>query len=161
MTHKLFKAITAGNVELLEQFLSEDTVDILNPSGYPPLSYAILVSQEACMKTILKHGANINQAAGPSEYTPLMIAAATGKKKLLEDLIRLDKMKSAIGYNLTDIRGNTALMLAVREGHHDCVALLKAHTDLTIVNYDGDTAAHLTTDETLLTLLATKSVKLT
>jgi uncharacterized protein len=75
----------------------------------------------ATARALIARGADVN-AAGRSEDTPLIQAARRGQKDVLEVLIAA----GADLHRVDSIGGGTALDWAVRNGHEECAAVLRA-----------------------------------
>ncbi len=68
--------------------------------------------------------------------TPLIVAAANGRLKVVEDLLR-----RRVSTNAQDPHGTTALMWAVFKGHRDVAKFLVSKgADTKVIRDDGDTA---------------------
>lgn len=100
-------------------------VKAANRYGVTPLAVACSSGTPRIVETLLEAGADPNGASAEGE-TPLMTAARTGKTAVVVLLARHGADVNAV----EKWRGQTALMWAIAEGHHDVVqALLTTGAD--------------------------------
>jgi len=92
---------------------------VANREGFTPLSLAGLNGDAAIIASLLKAGADANEAL-PRGETPLMMASRTGNVAAIKVL--LDR-GAAVNAKET-LRGTTALMWAADQGHTAAVTLL-------------------------------------
>ena len=125
-TFVLFKAAAKGNTKKVESMIVKG-VDINASLTGPkfhnetPLFVACQNGHQNVVATLLKHGANINQAASENA-TPLFIASQNGYKDVVEVLI-----KHGANINITMDDGESPLSVAKKNGHKDVVEVLLAN----------------------------------
>ena len=120
-------AAGAGNVEVVQRYLSQDgcDVDALLPSGWTGLLHAANSAQPATTRLLLDHGANAN--FHKNMFTTLMGACvATGRDEVVSECVGLLLDRGA-RVNAHDHSKTTALMFAAREGRLEAVRLLLKH----------------------------------
>jgi ankyrin repeat protein len=93
-----------------------------NREGATPLYLAGIYGSAAMIEKLLKAGADANER-GPQGETPLMLASRTGNLEAIQVL--LDRQADVNARE--KLRGTTALMWAVDQGHSDAVKLLIRH----------------------------------
>lgn len=90
------------------------------------------------VKTLIASGADIN-ALTTDLCTPLHIAAQLGHTEMVEYMLGIEELDSFTG----DENGNTALHLAIINGHTETAKLLIEKTYIHYENHDGFHALHL------------------
>ncbi|HUQ70134.1 MAG TPA: ankyrin repeat domain-containing protein [Planctomycetaceae bacterium] len=116
----LMRAVDQGDLPTIERLVpGRLPVDVTLDDEHRTL---LLFAKEAAVaRTLLAHGADPNAAVRSGE-TALMQAARLGCTEVLQELI-------AAGADLNRVHprdGWTALTLAIRSGHEDCAAALRA-----------------------------------
>jgi hypothetical protein len=96
------------------------SVNARNRAGATPLSQAVRLGNEAVVNLLLTAGANPNVSETGTGKTPLHVAAGRGQLAMVESLIR-----SRAAVDSTDLRGETPLCYALREGRSHTIAALR------------------------------------
>ena len=147
----LLLAARAGEPETMH-LLIERGADINAPEdsvGFTPLASAIVSDNVEAVRLLLAKGADPNGTAtarrrdrnGPlaiGNWTPLMAAAPHGSPEMIRILLH-----AGASVNSKDVRGMTALMLAVASENQDAAVvklLLGAEADVNIKSTTGETA---------------------
>lgn len=94
--------------------------NVRNRAGATPLAAAVRVGNEPVVNLLLQAGADPNAAEVPAAVTPLHLAAARGHAGIAQALLR---KRAAV--NVADVRGETPLCYALREGRTNTIALLR------------------------------------
>ncbi|MFP4301561.1 MAG: ankyrin repeat domain-containing protein [Spirochaetaceae bacterium] len=89
--------------------------------GVPLLVTAVKNRRESVVELLLKHGADVNLISQDRLTSPLMEAAVLGEDGIASTLI-----DAGADLNLQSHNGQTALMMAISEGHTDLVKRLLA-----------------------------------
>lgn len=124
-------------------------VNFVDPKGFTPLQFAAAADREDAVKLLLAKGAEVDRANTASNkvrhgeialknMTPLMVAVPNGSPALVKALL-----DSGANVNLRDVRGMTALMLAVACDHAnpEIVRLLLAKgAEINVRSDVGETA---------------------
>jgi hypothetical protein len=87
--------------------------------GVPILITAIKNRRESVVDLLLKHGADVNLVSQDRLTSPLMEAAVLGEEAIANKLI-----EAGADLNLQSHNGQTALMMAISEGHTGVVKRL-------------------------------------
>ncbi|KAJ7329699.1 hypothetical protein JRQ81_015873 [Phrynocephalus forsythii] len=136
----LKKALTAGNLPVIEQLLNSGvSVETNFKFGWTPLMYAANVANMELMHILLGRGANAS--FDKDQYTVLMAActACASEDKILK-CVELLLTRNA-NPNAACRKKMTPLMYAAREGHPQVVALLVAHgSEINVQDEAGYTA---------------------
>ena len=122
-TTALFAAASCGNVHGVERFLQHPRIDVNlgDGTGRTPLFVSAEKGHDACVALLLRSPAvKVNQAEQSKGRAALGVAAANGHAAC----VRLLLDAGAINPNQTEHDGKTALHLAGRYGHQDCLAAL-------------------------------------
>ncbi|CAO3658530.1 unnamed protein product [Rhizopus microsporus] len=101
-------------IDLLVQYGAD--IEAVNEHGRRPIHEAI--DSEDCIAYFIDHKVDVN-AMKRGDWTPLMIAASKGNRKVVEMLVKAGAL-----LNRTTKDGRTALYLAVQEGHIDMAKYL-------------------------------------
>ncbi|XP_062571316.1 putative ankyrin repeat protein PA3287 [Saccostrea cucullata] len=126
----LHLAVEAGNVDIVEMFLSDDRcqIDTSNDLGQTPLMCAITLNDLELVKCLMKAGADIEMRDNTGK-TSLLIALQDSNYEIADYLIR-----HGSDVNVTDTLGRTALFIAINTLDKGCVKiaskLLKADYSL-------------------------------
>lgn len=107
-----------GNLTALMHAATNPLVDLVTFSTY--INKAVGESHEACMRTLVELGADVNMA-NECGYTALMFAAMTGREACVRALIKL-----RADVNKANKDGGTALMLAETGGFAAIAAMIRA-----------------------------------
>lgn len=106
-------------------------------SGLTPLVAAIRVGDAALVRRLLQAGASIEKAGKGS--SPLHVAAERGDLAVIEALLA-----GRPDLNALDSFGETALLVAARQGHEEvCARLLSAGANVRLRGRDRATAAEV------------------
>ena len=92
-------------------------------------------ARKCTLLLLLEKGADVN-CRNNDGYTPLMLAARTGVRRVV-------KLSLKAGANVNDVNwnGDTALVCAVRKGCDNCAnELIARGADVNIINCEGNTA---------------------
>jgi cytohesin len=95
-------------------------VNVRNRAGATPLAEAARVGNEPVVNVLLQAGADANGIEAATAVTPLHLAAARGHAPIVEALLR-----SHATVDAADVRGETPLCYALREGRTNTVAMLR------------------------------------
>ncbi|KAL8626996.1 hypothetical protein Q9189_007311 [Teloschistes chrysophthalmus] len=116
--------------------------DFAKSDIYPsPLYYAALLGLRGVAKSLLEDGADVNVSGG--RYGSPILAAVVGGEGKLVDLL-LQHGADAHSKFANEIKGGSAVHLAVERGQPECLLLLlRAGADPGIRNSDGEQALHL------------------
>jgi hypothetical protein len=149
-TNALHQAAAAGDLEIVRLLLDKGLdVNFANKGGGTALMSAAGSDNLAMAKLLLSKGANVNAAttfAGTVKFgpislihlTPLMFAAPHGSPQMIKTLL-----DAGANVNDTDVRGMTALMLAVGSDTQDLEVvklLIEAKADVNARSAVGETA---------------------
>ncbi|EDV26073.1 uncharacterized protein TRIADDRAFT_6735, partial [Trichoplax adhaerens] len=100
----------------------------------------------AVVYSLLKTVANVNDTDG-KKNTPLLLAAARGRTKVVQVIINYKNSHPNIDLAMNNLNGDTALHVACENGHAAIVQLLLSCSDfirdINAQNVKGDTALHL------------------
>lgn len=120
----LTQAALWDNVDLLLDLLQDDhDINCVDSWGRTPLHAAAVSSNSKCLQVLINAGADINKQCGlrGENKTALHLSSELGYMSNVETL--LDAQASFI---LLDLNEMTALDLAKRNGHEDCIKSLQA-----------------------------------
>jgi ankyrin repeat protein len=121
----LFEAILVSDRERVELLLESGLSANLQVDGTPALAVAARNQQTEIVRTLVKHGANVNARAtgGQDRETPILsFPAANGANEVLELLLEVEAVPDA-----ADVTGATPLMCAAYMGHEKNVESLIRH----------------------------------
>ncbi|XP_029472655.1 ankyrin repeat, SAM and basic leucine zipper domain-containing protein 1 isoform X2 [Rhinatrema bivittatum] len=162
----LKKALTVGNVTLVEQLLDAGVnVESRFQFGWTPLMYAASVANLELVRILLGRGANAS--FDKDKYTVLMAAcSAHSSEEKIVKCVELLLSRNA-NPNVACRKRMTPVMMAAREGYAQVVALLVAHAaEINVQDENGYTAltwaasqGHKNTVLRLLELGADKSLQ--
>ncbi|EMY60240.1 ankyrin repeat domain-containing protein [Leptospira terpstrae] len=117
----LFWAIHGNSLEFVKSIVKEGaSLEAINEFGQTPLIVAVLLKNEVMVKELVSLGCNINQADAIEGQTPLILAARDGSFEIVKFLLENNAIPS-----LKNKKGQTALSLALENGHQRIVDLLK------------------------------------
>ncbi|WP_118182887.1 ankyrin repeat domain-containing protein [Paraburkholderia phosphatilytica] len=164
------QAARQGHFEVVQMLVREGArLQEMNKQGWTALMEAGRTGRAAVVEVLLKAGAPVDQAGGPAQITPLMLAAEYGRIDALKALrqggakldTKDDKGFTALiraayygkhetvealiamgaGIACRSQMGHTALTMAARSGHETCAAaLLRAGAKVNEAANDGTTA---------------------
>ncbi len=134
----LFLSVAAGKIETAKLLLAKGAeINAVNTDGLSPLAKATLSGNLELMKILLAAGADI-ETRDKSGATPLLQAATQGHFEAAKLLIKRADV------NAKNNQKNSALSLAVRNGHKDVIRLLVSHgCDLNARDWEGKTPLNL------------------
>ena len=130
-------ACQEGHENLVNFFLEKGAdANVIFGNSLTPLTIAAQNGHVEVVKILLENHANVDHRDRTGECTPLIRAARKGNKEVVKLLL-----KRNANPNLQSSNGNSALMLAVNNGHVDIVEdLLWAGANTDLVNKVGGTA---------------------
>lgn len=120
----LIQAALWDNVDLLLDLLQEDhDIDCVDSWGRTPLHAAAVSSNSKCLQVLINAGASINKQCGTrgESKTALHLCAELGYETNVETLLN-----AQASFIVRDMNSLTALDLASRGGHEECVKILQA-----------------------------------
>ncbi|XP_065141494.1 serine/threonine-protein phosphatase 6 regulatory ankyrin repeat subunit C isoform X1 [Paramisgurnus dabryanus] len=116
-------AVESGHWECVAVLIESGAcVDACDPVGRSVLYVASQRGHTRCVELLLSQSASCFLTEHRSKWGPLHVAAANGHSECLRMLLCSEGGVDLV--NVTDIEGQTPLMLAVLGGHTDCVHLL-------------------------------------
>lgn len=119
---RLIDAIKSQDQKSFEALIGQHTdVNVAQPDGATPLSWAVYLNQDENVDRLLKAGAKVNTADEYGEG-PLTLACGIGNASLIGKLLAAGADVNSARWN-----GETALMIAARSGSLDSVKLLLEH----------------------------------
>lgn len=119
----LIQAALWDNVELLLDLLQEDhDINCEDSWGRGPIHAAAVTSNSKCLQVLINAGADINKQCGErgEKKTALHLCAELGYLSNVQTL--LDVQAS---FTIRDLSGLTALDVASRHGHEECVKIIQ------------------------------------
>jgi ankyrin repeat protein len=119
----LVSAALWDNVDLLLDLLQEDhDIDCVDSWGRTPLHAAAVSSNSKCLQVLINAGANVNKQCGERGEikTALHLCAELGYSSNVETLLSAQS-----SFVIKDSNGMTAIDLARRNGHEECIKLLQ------------------------------------
>ena len=119
----LIQAALWDNVDLLLDLLQEDhDINCVDSWGRTPLHAAAVSGNSKCLEVLINAGADINKQCGVrgENKTALHLCAELGYQTNVETLL-----ESQASFTIRDFNELTALDLARRNGHEDCVNKLQ------------------------------------
>jgi ankyrin repeat protein len=119
----LTQAALWDNVDLLLDLLQEDhDINCVDSWGRTPLHAAAVSSNSKCLQVLINAGADINKQCGlrGESKTALHLCAELGYQANVETLLN-----AQASFTSKDTNELTALDLARRNGHEDCVKSLQ------------------------------------
>ena len=147
----LSRAARAGDLDMVRLLIEKGSdANTRDRIGFTPLMFAAANNDPEMARLLLAKGADINAQMGPFANTVKHGPVAVGKLSALMfavtagsvDLVR-QLLDAGANVNAQDVRGMTALMLAVASDHAspEVVRMLLAkHPDMTIQSEFGETA---------------------
>ena len=120
-------AITTNQASVVSALLDHGADANMTDEGKTPLFLCVGNSDEspATVLLLMKHGANINFQEPDFGQTPMMRQAASGFVTTKNEMLRL-LLQFHPDLELRDMRGNTALRLAEKDGNEGVIKLLMA-----------------------------------
>ena len=107
-----------GNAACLrELFFAGADPSSTNSAGHFMLNHAVAEGNEECVHTLLDANANVDQR-DVHGWTPLLEACLYGRTNMVRALLRHN---ASIGHGRDYMEGTTALIMASKEGHYECV----------------------------------------
>lgn len=119
----LIQAALWDNVDLLVDLLQEDhDIDCVDSWGRTPLHAAAISSNSKCLQVLINAGADINKQCGlrGENKTALHLSSELGYLTNVETLL-----SAQASFTLRDLNDLTALDLARRNSHEECVKALQ------------------------------------
>jgi len=137
----LHSAAAAGNIEIVKLFASDKTLlSALDDNNKTPLVLAAEQGHATICGVLLERQADGVDQKGPKA---LHITAAKGNIAIANLLIKHIGTVNKTQLDDKDEAGNTALLLATQNGHHQvCEALLKAGANPAVNDLLGNNALH-------------------
>lgn len=120
----IIQAALWDNVELLLDLLQDDhDIDCLDSWGRTALHAASVSTNSKCLQVLINAGADINRQCGTrgENKTALHLCAELGYLSNVATLL-----EAQASFTIKDSNGLTALDLATRNGHEDCIKALQA-----------------------------------
>lgn len=120
----LIQAALWDNVDLLLDLLQDDhDINCVDSWGRTPLHAAAVSSNSKCLQVLINAGADINKQCGlrGENKSALHLCAELGYQSNVETLLN-----AQASFTVRDMNDLTALDLARRNGHEDCVKTLQA-----------------------------------
>lgn len=120
----IIQAALWDNVDLLLDLLQEDhDIDCVDSWGRTPLHAAAVSSHSKCLQVLINAGADINKQCGTrgENKSALHLCAELGYLSNVETLL-----EAQASFIVRDVNDLTALDLARRNGHEECVNALQA-----------------------------------
>ncbi|XP_061164519.1 ankyrin repeat, PH and SEC7 domain containing protein secG-like [Saccostrea echinata] len=116
----LHLAVEAGNVDIVDMFLSDDRcqIDNSNDLGQTPLMCAVTLNDMELVKCLMKAGADIEMRDNTGK-TSLLIALQDSNYDIADYLIR-----HGSDVNVTDTLGHSALFIAINTLDRGCVKIV-------------------------------------
>ena len=102
---------------LRELFFAGADPSSTNSAGHFMLNHAVAEGNEECVHTLLDANANVDQR-DVHGWTPLLEACLYGRTNMVRALLRHN---ASIGHGRDYMEGTTALIMASKEGHYECV----------------------------------------
>ncbi|KAF3835810.1 hypothetical protein F7725_028368 [Dissostichus mawsoni] len=142
----LISAAKEGHLEVVKELLENSAyIEHRDMGGWTALMWAAYKGQVDVTELLLENGANPNTTGQQYSVYPIIWAAGRGHADIVKVLLETgakvncsDKRNPNV--NMTDKDGNTALMIAAKEGFTEIVQdLLDAGTYVNIPDRSGDT----------------------
>ena len=120
---QLFNATKAGNLDEVKTIL-EETPELINAysGGSGLLHFAAIFAEKELVEFLIANGLEVDAERDINGFTALHLAALRGHKKMINFLI-----EKGTDVNAKDYRGETALKMAVDDGHAEIAELLRKH----------------------------------
>ncbi|WP_052078302.1 ankyrin repeat domain-containing protein [Spirochaeta lutea] len=133
----LAERVVLGDVKNIENYLRIGfSPDAKDPRGTPLSVLAIRNGHQHIVHLLKEHQADLNQPSEDRGNSPLMEAAIRGSQDVLEELLSGD-----VELDHQSKSGQTALMLAIGEGHSEiALQLIAAGADTNLIDQLGMTA---------------------
>lgn len=130
----LHRAVRDGSFQGIQPYLTGvNAIQMSALDEDTPLMLAVRCGHALIVDTLLHHGADVNRER--YGLTPVMLAAKMGNSNLIQILVEHDA-----NVNLSDPKGNSALIYAAQHGDADAVrTLLHAHADIHAADYFDNT----------------------
>ncbi len=123
----LHYAAIDGNSEMLSLLLNNKAkIDDLNNKKMTPLHCTVSNKHLAAVKLLLSHNASIDKQDNDGQ-TVLHYAAENGSANIVKLLLKKEDMIN-VDIHKKNKAGYSAILLADKNGHHDIVSLLVAHS---------------------------------
>lgn len=117
----LFWAVQGGSVEFIKSIVKDGAnLEAINEFGQTPLIVAVLLNHESIVRELVSLGSDVNRPDAIEGQTPLILAARDGRLEIVKFL--LEEKANPL---FTNKKGQTALSLALENGHQRIVDLLK------------------------------------
>ncbi|ABZ93685.1 Ankyrin-repeat protein [Leptospira biflexa serovar Patoc strain 'Patoc 1 (Ames)'] len=117
----LFWAIQGGSLDFVKSITKNGAnLEASNEFGQTPLIVAVLVKNETIVRELISLGCDIDRGDSMEGQTPLILAARDGSLEIVK--ILLENKANPL---LKNKKGETALSLAIENGHQKIVDLLK------------------------------------
>jgi ankyrin repeat protein len=119
----IFQASLWDNVDLLIDLLQEEhDINCIDSWGRTPIHAAAVSGTAKCLQVLINAGADINRQCGErgENKTALHLCAESGFDGNVKTLL-----DAQAAFAIKDLNGLTPLDLAMRNGHMECVRLLK------------------------------------
>lgn len=140
----LLLAIESGRSAIFDYLLNAGAdLHASDAYGWTALHHAVLRKQSDIVSLLIAHGVSLESKTRES-LTPLMVAAWESKSEQIVKTLLDACLSQGIDVNMVDDNGNTALMLALKDGDKrplniDIITALMAFSRLDVANSDGET----------------------
>mmetsp|Transcript_21475 Transcript_21475/g.31148 ORF Transcript_21475/g.31148 Transcript_21475/m.31148 type:complete len:564 (-) Transcript_21475:167-1858(-) len=141
-TEQLFKALRFGlmsDVTILLDSAGDGILNSTDAQGNTPMHWAARCGDTELMKTLVHHGAAINEKSpSDSRMQPIHWAASEGKISSIRFLVN-----SNVDIDSTDANGCTPLVIAAQHNQIPCVVyLIKSGANVEVADTNGDLCSH-------------------
>ncbi len=113
---------SAGLDEFIEELINRGAAIDKQDFGYTPLMYALKSGHTDTAKLLIEHGANVNNR-DYNKKTPLIQAVERRDVNTVNFLVQ--NIKYQADFNIEDEQGQTALMIAEKNGYQEISSLLR------------------------------------